>query len=94
MNKTYGVRTAVMFGDFLFAQTSFRLAQLGNIEVRALAELLLLLVNKLRLVTVDAFWMSHHANLAARRSFDSSVKSSQTSQTARFGRQSSCLTPT
>ena len=34
MNAKYGTRTAVMLGDFLFAQSSWFLANLNNLEVR------------------------------------------------------------
>jgi len=33
VNKVYGTRTAVLVGDFLFAQSSWNLANLENIEV-------------------------------------------------------------
>ncbi len=33
MNAKYGTRTAVMLGDFLFAQSSWFLANLNNLEV-------------------------------------------------------------
>ena len=34
VNAKYGTRTAVMLGDFLFAQSSWFLANLNNLEVR------------------------------------------------------------
>ena len=33
VNSKYGTRTAVMLGDFLFAQSSWFLANLNNLEV-------------------------------------------------------------
>ena len=36
MNNTYGSRVAVLVGDFLFAQSSWFLANLENLEVIAL----------------------------------------------------------
>ena len=68
VNKTYGVSTALMFGDFLFAQTSFRLAQLGNIEVRAFSKLLPPWSYSGFAILLR--WLWHHADLSARRSFD------------------------
>lgn len=35
MNSLYGTRVAVLAGDFLFAQSSWFLANLDNLEVRS-----------------------------------------------------------
>lgn len=34
VNKKFGTKVAVLVGDFLFAQSSWFLAQLDNLEVR------------------------------------------------------------
>ena len=34
VNSLYGTRVAVLAGDYLFAQSSWHLAQLDNLEVR------------------------------------------------------------
>lgn len=39
MNSLFGSRVAVLAGDFLFAQSSWFLAQLENLEVRCVVDL-------------------------------------------------------
>lgn len=53
VNKKFGTKVAVLVGDFLFAQSSWFLAQLDNLEVR-FHQMLLLLVHK-TLLQVDHF---------------------------------------
>ena len=53
MNSKFGTRTAVMLGDFFFAESSAMLAELANQEVRYVDETCLSLAGLGKLVSEE-----------------------------------------
>lgn len=65
MHSRFGTKVAVLAGDFLFAQSSWFLANLDNLEVSSCAHSLQHPCNiRTRCVTAElGFWVLRHAGL-------------------------------
>ena len=86
VNSLYGSRVAVLVGDYLFAQSSWYLANLDNLEVRAYCVWQYKVLYDLNMLA--------YGNCAGRRLSSSSARSSQTLRTARSARRPRFSTPT